>query len=196
VCALLGKTSNGPRPSTTDRIKRLPYLIERDGGFLCLYCQIELSLDAFVLEHLNDVPSDNRPENHVLSCQSCNIKKITDVKLQLVATAKFQSNLKSSLDNYKYSEDLSHQEASNEIDINKRNFDLTKRFLIETIHIENQILYSESLNSCAMYCKEKTGNGSKQAVRDYIDMLTSKVGPLMVSLDENNKKIIVMRSGN
>ena len=114
----------------------------------------------------------------------------------MVATAKLESNLKSSFDNYRYSEDLSHQEASTEIDINQKNFELTKKFLFERIKVDGSMTYSNALNSCAFYCRGKTGHGSQQAIRNYLDMLTSDVGPFMIARDDNNKKIIVLREGN
>jgi len=53
----------------------LPILLKRDNGFTCFYCGCELKIDSFVYDHLNNNRSDNRLENIVLACVSCNNKK-------------------------------------------------------------------------------------------------------------------------
>ena len=195
MATILGRLGKGPRPSSTDRIRLIPYLIERVSGCRCLYCSVELELEDVAIDHLNNDSSDNRPENLCISCQSCNVKKANDTRLQMIAMAKLESNSKSSFDNFKYSEDESHQEPSTEIEISKRNKKIVKQFILEILNTEGSIPYGEALNSATMICQEKTETGSQESVRKYLDMYTSRAGPFMISKDENGKKIIVKRSG-
>jgi hypothetical protein len=173
----------------------IPYLIQRDGGFVCYYCKKPLQPDSYVYEHLNSRRTDNRKENIALACQSCNIKKINDFDLQIMAKEKLHEN---EIKNFVVEkiDDQNTNNVSTEIDINCSNYDITKRYLEEIINTDQQIMYSDALNSAAFLCKEKTGHGSQQAVRNYIDLLTSSVGPLMIIKNENKKKIIVRRAGN
>ena len=62
----------------------LPLLIERDGGHFCFYCKSPLSIEKQVYEHLNSNRYDNRSENIVLACQSCNVKKENDLRSPFV----------------------------------------------------------------------------------------------------------------
>ena len=73
------------------KLEDLPILIQRDGGFICWYCKKELK-DQYIYEHLNNNRQDNRIENLVLACQSCNIKKISDFDMQIQAKDKLKEN--------------------------------------------------------------------------------------------------------
>ena len=182
------------KPSlNTKKIDLMDFLAKRDGGFDCLFCKMKLVLGKQIIEHLNSDRSDNRLENLALACQPCNIKKIHSIELQNIAKKKLESNEKASLANYKHLEDSSHREASTEIEIGQKNFEITKQFLFERIKAEGSIEYSNALHSSAFICKEKTGYGSQQSARNYIDMLTCEVGPLMITKNEKKNKTIVMR---
>jgi len=179
------------------KMEYLPILIERDGGFCCWFCKKELTLKTYIFEHLNGNRLDNRIENIVLACQSCNIKKKFHSDLQILAKEKLQDNEnKNFLREKKYVETQDRDTSSAEIQINVSNFDITKQFLTETILIDSSIEFSEALNCCTFLCKDRTGHGSQQSVRNYIATLTSSVGPFMIIKDENKKKIIVKRKGN
>ena len=172
-----------------------PLLIERDSGFRCFYCNKHFVGNDFVYEHLNGKRNDNRIENIVLSCQSCNIKKKSDSDLQIKANEKLKENEDKMFvreKNLVEFQGISH--ASSEIEINVTNFDIVEQFLTERINTDGQILFSDVLNSSSYLCKKKTGHGSPQAVRGYLAQLTSIVAPFMISKDKNGKKIIVRRS--
>jgi len=147
-----------------------------------------------MFEHLDDDDTDNRLENLVLSCQSCNVTKKFNPELKTIAVEKLQENLsKTIVQGNKLLEDVTFHQPSTEIDINQSNFAITEQYLTERIAIDGSIPYVKVINSCAYVCKEKTGYGSQQCVRNYIDMLTSDEGPFMVTKDDNKKKIIVKR---
>ncbi len=177
------------------KMELLPLLIERDGAY-CLYCKNKLALDEIIFEHLNGNRSDNRLENITSSCQSCNIKKITNADLQIIAKEKLKQNEdKNFLSERNFVEDVQTQNVSTEININVSNYEITKKYIAEIILTDGFILKSDALNSCVYLCKEKTGHGSHQSVRNYIDTLTSSLGPFMMIKDDDNKKLIVQRKG-
>lgn len=174
------------------RLKALQKLIQRDGGFCCFFCKRALSLESYVLEHLNDNPNDSRIENQVIACQSCNVKKAYDIELRELAIQKLRENESKTPQNKRVEDQISDDDT--EIGINKKNFPIVEQYISETITADGFIEYSKALNSCAYVCKKKTGHGAQQTIRNYIDMLTSDEGPFMVVRDENGKKIIVRRS--
>ena len=189
-----------PRKVSTQTVpilEELPTLIERDEGFCCWYCKIALTLKTMVFEHLNGNRSDHRIENKVLSCQSCNIKKIYDSDMQILAKEKLVENEKKIfVRERKFEENTESPKPDSEIDINLSNFDTVEQFLSERITTDGEVLFKNALNSCTYICKERTRHGSQQAIRNYIDTLTCEVAPYMIIKDDNGKKTIVKRNGN
>ena len=178
------------------KMEMLPTIIKRDGGNHCFYCKTKLVLHKVIFVHLNNNRNDNRTENIVISCQSCNIKKINDFDMQIIAKAKLKQNEDGNyLSERILDESKISSNTSTEIDINISNFEITEKYLTEIIQTDNEIVYSDALNSCVYLCKKKTGHGSQQSVRNYISTLTSSVASFMIIRDENNKKLIVKRSG-
>ena len=169
--------------------KYFQILIIRDGGFKCFYCDTILNYSSFIYDHLNNDRSDNRFENIVLACQSCNNKKPSDKIMQDRAIQKLKQNEESNFMREKICENLS--ETSAEIEINIKNFDIVEEYITHEIDLRGTFDYSTALNSCVYICRQKTGHGSQQSVRNYISTLTSKEAPFVVVRDENGKKIIV-----
>lgn len=151
-----------------------------------------LSFSNVVIDHLNSNPDDNRAENLVLSCQPCNIKKIKSDRLQTVAKAKLQENEKNSAKS-SLNEDKSTLHVSAEIQIGENNIAITEQYLTEIIETDGSIEYADALSSCAYLCHKQTGHGSIQAIRNYLNMFVSSVGPFKIIKNENKKKIIVKR---
>lgn len=183
--------------TSKQKLEYLLLLIERDGGWNCYYCKQSLTFQSTRLEHLNNNRNDNRLENLVLACQSCNIKKISDCDYRIMATNKLQKNedeffLRARIS---VSGNIS-KEASTEIEINTSNFEITERYLSESIAANGSVEYSDALNSCVYLCKKTTGHGSQQSVRNYFATLTSSVGLFEIIRDDAKRKVIVRRSGN
>jgi len=182
--------------SHKQKLEYLPFLIERDGGFRCWYCKRDLRMRMYVYDHLNCDRSDNRVENIVLSCQSCNIKKTHDSDMQILAKDKLKENEDQNfLRERTYTEAQEKSHTSTEISINESNFDLTEQYITERIQTDGSIHFSTALDCCTYICKKKTGHGSQQSIRQYIATLTSEIGPFMIILDENKKKKIQKRKG-
>jgi hypothetical protein len=85
-------------------------------------------------------------------------------------------------------------QVSKEIDINKKNFEITEKYITSEIESHKFILYKDALSSSAMLCKKETGHGSLQSVRNYILMLTSKVGEFEITKNDKKKKVIQFRN--
>ena len=85
-------------------------------------------------------------------------------------------------------------QISQEIDINKRNFEITEKYIKSEVESHKSILYKDALDSSAMLCKRETDHGSLQSVRNYILMLTSKVGEFEIVKNDKKKKIIQFRN--
>jgi len=174
----------------------LPFLIKLDGA-CCFYCKIELFINKMIFEHLNGDRSDNRRQNIVIACQSCNIKKITDSDLQIIAKEKLKENEdRNFLSERDFVEDKEPQTGNTEIDISVSSYNIVEKYITEVIQTDGSILKSKAINSGAYLCKKQTGHGSKQSTRNYIDILTSEEALFMITRDEHNKNQIVKRNGN
>ncbi|MCH7648222.1 MAG: HNH endonuclease [Thaumarchaeota archaeon] len=170
--------------------KDLPILIQRDNGFNCLYCKKPLTGD-YIFEHLNSDRLDNRIENLALSCQSCNITKITDYDLDLIAQEKLKQNEAAGL---KYLEDgTAHENNSSEIEINKALYSFTEQYLSEQITAHVNILFDDTLTELTYLAQKRFGHGSEATFRKYLKSLTCKVSELQVVKDDKIKKIICRR---
>ena len=171
----------------------LPLLVHMDG-FICWYCKMPLFFFKYIFEHLNDNRKDNRIENLVLACQSCNNKKPHDPEMKQRAMEKLSQNESSNyLRERKFLIDELTKEPSAEIEINVANSSITKQFITEKIECDGFILLSEALYCSVYLCIEKTGHGSPQSVREYIKTLTCEVAPFEIIRDENRKKVIRKR---
>ena len=65
----------------------------RDGKFACWYCEKEfLSLSDYLYDHLNNSRQDNRIDNLVLACSTCNNKKPHTIEMNVIAIDKLHEN--------------------------------------------------------------------------------------------------------
>ena len=85
-----------PPRNLTPKMKRdwLDIIIKRDGGQVCFYCKISLSLSEIIWEHLDDNRKHNVVDNLVFACRTCNNKKPHDIDMQILATDKLHQNEK------------------------------------------------------------------------------------------------------
>ena len=171
--------------------KYLPILIQRDSGLNCLYCKEPLTGD-YIFEHLNSKRLDNRIENLALSCQSCNIQKITNCDLELIAADKLKQNEEAGL---KYLEDTeAHKQYSSEIEINKLLYAFTEQYVSEQIAIHVNISFDDTLTELTYLAQKRYGHGSEATFRKYLKSITCKVSELQVVKDDKGKKIICKRN--
>jgi len=177
--------------TVTMKRKYLPLIIKRDGEN-CSYCGKKLDHRTHIYEHLNNNRSYNELENIVLACHSCNNKKPYDSEMQKLALEKLKVNEMSNFMRERNLEDeINSHEASTEIEINVSNFEITEQYISDIVNCDGCVGYSDALNSCVALCKEKTGHGSQQSVRNYLAALTSTLGCFTV-LEINLKMLIII----
>ena len=77
------------------------------------------------------------------------------------------------------------KKKTTEIEISVTNFDIAEIFLHKNVPID----FTEALNSITYECRKKTGYGSQQSVRNYVDSLTSTSAPFEIFKRGNEKTI-------
>jgi len=176
--------------TTSKKLRFFPLLIERDG-FRCFYCKKNFKNKDYIYEHLNDNRNDNRIENIVLAHQNCNIEKIENWDYKLFASEKLKENE----DGLFLGEKSAGCEGgiSTEITISHQCYSVTYERLAEIINAYGKYEFKEALYDCIFLCREKTGNGSEQAIRRHILALTSSVANFEI-IKKDKKKWIVKRA--
>ena len=175
--------------------KMFKYLVDRDG-YLCFYCKKGFkSVRDPIYEHLNNDETDDREDNLVLAHQSCNILKSTqkDKKYFNMAELKLEDNEKHLYVGESFLKENSKDEASTEIKISKRCFDVTEKYITDGVLANGWVAYKETMHSIVYLCKKQTGYGSEQQIRSHILTLTSPVAPFEITKDPTTKKKIIKK---
>ena len=185
--------------TATQKRQLLTYLVERDG-YHCFYCKKGFkSVHDPIREHLNDDENDDREDNLVLAHQSCNILKYTqkDKKYLSMAELKLEDNEKHLYVRESFLKKNSKDEASTEITISKKCFDITEKYVTDNVLANGWVTYKETMDSIVYLCRKKIGYGSEQQIRSHIQALTSHVAPFEITKDpKTKKKIIKKRNSN
>ena len=146
-----------------------------------------------VIEHLNDNDNDNREDNLALAHQSCNLKKKNDKEYWNKADLKIYENERHMYVGESFLKEPTKKEASTEIDISNKCYNITEKFLTDNIQSNGWIDYKETLHSIVYSCRTKVGHGSQQQIRSHIQTLTSAVAPYMIDKDPITKKKIIKK---
>ena len=181
--------------TATQKRQLLTYLVERDG-YHCFYCKKGFkSVHDPIREHLNDDETDDREDNLVLAHQSCNILKYTqkDKKYFNMAELKLEDNEKHLYVRESFLKKNSKDEASTEITISKKCFDITEKYVTDNVLANGWVVYKETMHSIVYLCKKKIGYGSEQQIRSHILTLTSPVAPFEIIKDPKTKKKIIKK---
>ena len=178
--------------------KMFKYLVDRDS-YLCFYCKKKFkSVRDPIYEHLNNDETDDREDNLVLAHQRCNVLKSTqkDKKYLDMAELKLIENEKHAGDLYvreSFLKKNSKDEASTEITISKKCFDITEKYVTDNVLANGWVTYKETMHSIVYLCKKKIGYGSEQQIRSHIQALTSHVAPFEITKDPKTKKKIIKK---
>ena len=178
--------------------KMFKYLVDRDG-YLCFYCKKKFkSVRDPIYEHLNNDETDDREDNLVLAHQRCNVLKSTqkDKKYLDMAEEKLAENEKHAGDLYvreSFLKKNSKDEASTEITISKKCFDITEKYVTDNVLANGWVVYKETMHSIVYLCRKKIGYGSEQQIRSHIQALTSHVAPFEITKDPKTKKKIIKK---
>lgn len=163
---------------------------ERDGAFACYYCNDNLSLGKFVYEHLNDDRSDNRIENIVFACQSCNNKKPYDNSIQEMAREKLVENESNVL----YERNFEKREVSPEIEANEMGLQMTREYLEEKLKEDEYIDYKDTLHSITSRLYDEQGHASSVTVGRHIELFCCSEGKYEI-VKHNRKRMITKKKG-
>jgi len=171
--------------------KYLPIILPRDNGFNCFYGKEPLTND-YVFDHLNSRTQDNRIENLVLACQSCNIKKINNPEYQIMAVEKLKQNEEMGI---RYLEDHgAYDNNSSEININQTMRPFVKRWISERIAADGKVELRETINCLVYLCQENYSHGAEPTIRRYVKEMTCSVAEWQVVKDDKNIKWICKRN--
>ncbi len=182
------------RPTIAQKRKLFKYLVERDG-FKCYLCETEFkNTREAVLEHLDDNWRDNREDNLALAHQKCNIEKINNIEFSNKAIEKLEEN-----ESHMYvgesflTKNKENKEASTEIEISNKCYEITESYLTEKIIDDGWILYGGLIATIVYLSRKTIGHGSEQSIRSHIKALTSELAPFEIAKDREGKKIIKKR---
>jgi len=179
------------RPTLAQKRKIFKFLRERDGN-KCYLCEKEfISSREPILEHLNDSWNDNREDNLALAHQSCNIKKANDEEYINKAELLLEKNEREMyVGESFFRKDKENKEASTEIEISNKCYEITEEHLVDKISTEGWIYYKGLIATIVFFSREKCGHGSSQSIRSHIQALTSEFAPFEITKDGKGKKII------
>lgn len=178
----------------TDRQKAewLNILIERDGGFKCWYCNKEFLSQStnsqHLYDHLNNNLLDNRIDNVVLCCYSCNNSKPYNFDMAILATEKLHENEKRNYMREKFEKKSTNRHDS-EVRISKTNYQICSQYIIKNVDAFGEIDYKETILSIVYLCRQNDNTGSPQSVNNYLAIMCCKITPFEI-VKKDGKKII------
>ena len=189
----------------TDRQKAewLDIVIERDEGYSCWYCKKPFSLSQnnfaeysgrispHLFDHLNNNRQDNRIDNVVLCCESCNNKKPHDSDMQILATDKLHDSEKRDYMREKFTKKARNSENS-EVQISKTNYQICLQYVAKKVDQFGQIDFKETILNIVWKCRENNNTGSPQATRNYLNIICCISAPFEITKIDG-KKIIHRR---
>jgi hypothetical protein len=169
-------------------------IVARGDPYCCFYCHYEFkNVKECWLEHLDDDRTHNNPDNIVFTCRRCNAKKLHNESMRVQAREKLRINqMMKYVRDWKELQKL-QKEPSEAVAINQSNCDTTVQWLEERLPLgsSNIVLVKEAVDTITFECKDKTGYGSQQSIRNYIDYLTSSApkAPFEIFKQDNKRYI-------
>jgi len=167
-----------------------PIIVKRDGSD-CFYCYKPFTeLDPAEIDHLNDNPSDNRPENWVRCHRHCNMEKKWNLDYKIRAADKLEENERSLSVCEKVSEITNNELTSSQArsDANK---ELGINYLRTHVVDEGQATLNEIVPAMVNYCNSVNGTGSQSAMYRYVTDVCNRYNGEFKKIKE--KGIIVIR---
>ncbi len=158
------------------------YLVKRDGNARCQirseYCimgenEFKEPIHA-TIDHKDGDKLNHRLKNLRLACQPCNSHwQKFQWKRKQAAT---YSHLRKKERKVGVLSETQKEKSSSEIKINIDNYPIFCRWLKDSIEVSHKISVKEAISAGAKYMRKKTGHGSPQSARNYLDMETSSEG--------------------
>jgi hypothetical protein len=171
-------------------------ILARGDSYRCFYCHYVFeNVKECWLEHLDDDRTNNTPDNIVFTCRSCNSKKVHDESMKVQAREKLRVNqMMYYVRDWKELQKL-QKESSEAVAINESNCNTTIKWLEERLPLgsSNTVLLKEAVDTITFECKDKTGHGSQQSIRNYIDYLTSSAPKALFEIFKQGNKRYIRR---
>jgi len=185
------------RSSHRQNLEDIPLIIERDG-IGCVYCPEPFTpTHPHEWEHLDNNPDNNELWNKGFNHHECNNRKKLNTDMQILANNKIESNKKYVYVGERMYADTGTTEELNSCQaINRINFKMAEQYVTEHTLIDGDLILPDTIRDIVGLCKKNNGTGSHQAVRRYIDTLTSSFYPFTLSLNEKGQTIIRRRTEN
>jgi len=185
------------RSSHKQNLEDIPLIIERDGDG-CVFCPKPFTpTHPREWEHLDNNPDNNELWNKAFTHHDCNNRKTRNSDMVILAQEKIESNKRyvyvgeRTLADTGTTEELTSCQA-----INRINFRIAEQYVTEHTLIDGDLLLSNTIRDIVGLCRKNNGTGSQQAVRRYIDTLTSSFYPFTLSLNAKGQTIIRRRTEN
>ena len=169
---------------------RIFEIIEHDG-IKCLYCKLDTDDKTRVIDHLDNNPFNNNPENHCICHSKCNLDKKINHDYEIIAKDQLGYNQKRVITSL--IDDKSKYGNSPEIQHNIDVKDFIKSSLNDELKSIEELLFSEYLNGLTYLAGEKFGHCSQVTVRRHLDSLCSIFGPFKKIKNKDGKYVIVKR---
>ncbi|MBL4817972.1 MAG: hypothetical protein JKY15_01895 [Deltaproteobacteria bacterium] len=184
------------------QVKRTPLMNERDyphgAERVCCFCEQRFlpghTLWKETWEHL-----DNDGKNHALWNLAkvhwkCNEDKNKDFDLQILARELIKKNQAweetFDFESLRARERTNDTQEHKEIDLNRAHYEITENFLTEKITEKKpRYLLSDGVSCIVLRCKKKTGSGSTQSVRNYLNVLSCTEGKYEIDKIEGKNYI-------
>lgn len=189
--------------------KRTPLIIERDypngEEFICCYCEQRFlknnPLWKKTWEHLDNDETNQELWNLKWAHWYCNQKKKTFTDYHIIAREFIKKNQEWQ-NKFDFEEFLRERkikqpvEEHTEIELNIAHYEEATKFLAERLPDEDaRHLLTDTINCISLRCRKKTGHGSSQSVRNYINELCCSEGNYKIQ-KISGKNYILRRIGN
>jgi len=185
------------RSSHKQNLEDIPLIIERDGDG-CVYCPEPFTpTHPREWEHLDNNPDNNELWNKGFVHRECNNRKTRNSDMMIQANEKIESNKKYVYEGERRQADTGTTEELNSCQaINRINFRIAEQYVTEHTLIDGDLVLPDTIRDIVGLCRKNNGTGSQQAVRRYIDTLTSSFYPFTLSLNAKGQTIIRRRIEN
>ena len=162
----------------------IPKLSARDGGYVCFFCG-----DRFIegdvyfgrtQHHLNENRDIDELYNKVLAHNICNIHASKNIEWLVISQDKLKWNIEHppTFEQIKMAEEsLLRDGVGIMIDLNVIHSKICEEIIKEKLSVEPLWKYTDCLVECVWQCKQKTGHGSLQSIRNYVDVLCAENAP-------------------
>lgn len=187
--------------------KRTPFMLERDcpngEEQVCCFCE-QRFLEGNTKwkrtwEHLDNDDENEELWNLAWAHHYCNEKKRHDADLQILAREIIKKNQQweesYDFESAREKERENKTDEQTEIDLNVAHRQIVSEFLAEKLSNDLSWEFNDAINCITLRCETQTGHGSKQSVRNYLDVQSCSEGKYLKEKIKG-KTFLKRRTGN